>query len=103
MGIKFDNDPLVVEQNHYQTKIVNVYIVFDLDAWQKSRFCLFGATSIVKKSNQEKYVYSGYEVAFNGWSWSFENDTAGNVVTFGVDNSLSSHADNLKNSFFSIS
>ena len=32
MGIKFDKDPLPVEQNNYFTKIVNVYIVYDLDA-----------------------------------------------------------------------
>ena len=36
MGIKFDKDPLTVEQNNYLTKIVNVYIVYDLDAWQKT-------------------------------------------------------------------
>ena len=32
IGIEFDKDPLTVEQNNYLTKIVNVYIVFDLDA-----------------------------------------------------------------------
>ena len=26
MGIKFDKDPLALEQNNYTTKIVNVYI-----------------------------------------------------------------------------
>ena len=30
-GIKFDKDPLVVEQKNYLTKIVNVYIVYDVD------------------------------------------------------------------------
>ena len=29
--IKFDKDPLVVERNNYATKIVNAYIVYDLD------------------------------------------------------------------------
>ena len=29
-GIKFDKDALAVEQNNYLTKIVNVYIVYDL-------------------------------------------------------------------------
>ena len=48
MGIIFDKDPLAVEQNNYLTKIVNVYIVYDLDAWprnstnnSKSKNCLF--------------------------------------------------------------
>ena len=33
IGIKFDKDPLALEENNYLTKIVNVYIVYDLDAW----------------------------------------------------------------------
>ena len=64
MGIKFDKDPLTVEQNNYLTNIVNVYIVYDLDAWQKTllrnfklKHCLFGATNMVKNSDKEKYVY----------------------------------------------
>ena len=32
MGIKFDKDPLAVEQSNYASKIVNVHIVYDLDA-----------------------------------------------------------------------
>ena len=36
MGIKFDKNPLAVEQNNYATKIVNAYIVFDLDTWQNT-------------------------------------------------------------------
>ena len=73
MGRKFDKDPLVSKQNNYFTKIVNVYIVYDLDVWPKIpprnfaiKSCLFGATSIVKNSDKEKYVYSGYGVAFDG-------------------------------------
>ena len=36
IGKKFDKDPLAVEQNNYLTKIVNVYIVYDLDAWPRN-------------------------------------------------------------------
>ena len=36
MGIKFDKDPLTVKQNSYLTKVVNVYIVYDLDAWPRN-------------------------------------------------------------------
>ena len=32
MGIKYDKDPLAVEQSNYASKIVNVHIVYDLDA-----------------------------------------------------------------------
>ena len=31
IGIQFNNTPLVIEQNNYTTRIVNVYIVFNLD------------------------------------------------------------------------
>ena len=54
--IKFDKDPLALEQNNYLTKIVNVYIVYDLDVWPRNptnnfkiKNFLFGATNIVKK------------------------------------------------------
>ena len=36
--MQFNKTPLVVEQNNYATKIVNGYIVYDLDNWPK--FCL---------------------------------------------------------------
>ena len=32
MRIKFDKDALGVKQNNYLTKIVNFYIVYDLEA-----------------------------------------------------------------------
>ena len=106
IGIKFDKNPLAVEQNNYLIKIVNVYIVYDLEAWPKIMLRnvtlknLFGATNIIRNSDKEKYVYSGYVIAFDGkGDWSFGNDYARNVITFGVDNSSSSHADNLKNNF----
>ena len=53
-------------------------------------------TDIVKNSDKEKYVYSGYGIAFDGEiEWSFDNDYARNIIIFGVDNSSSSHADSL--------
>ena len=62
--------------------------------------CLFGATNIVKNSDREKYVYSGYGIAFVGKvSWSLGNDCARNFVIFGVDNSSSSYTDNQKKNF----
>ena len=52
---------------------------------------LIGATNIVKNSNKEKFVYSGYGITFgSAGSWSFGNDFARNVVIFGVYNSSSS-------------
>ena len=53
MRIKFDEDPLAVEQNNCITKIVNMYIVYDSDAWPRNptnnlkfKNCLFGKTSM---------------------------------------------------------
>ena len=70
--IKFDKDPLVVEQNNYLAKFVNVYIVCDLDTWPRNptsnfkfKNCLFGAVNIVKNCYKEKYVYSGYGITFD--------------------------------------
>ena len=70
MGIKFDKVPLSVQQNNYASTIV--YIAYDLDAWPKNptnnfkfKNCLFGATSVVKNRDKEKYVYSGYRITFD--------------------------------------
>ena len=106
IGIEFDEDPLAIEQNNYLTKIVNFYIVYYLDAWSKVTFrgltlknCLFEATNIVKNRDKEKYVQR-YGLAFGEKDeWNFGNVYARNVIIFGVDNSSSSHTDNLKNNF----
>ena len=72
-GIKLDNRVLVVEQNNYTSKIINVYIVYDIDTWPKNplnnftlKNCLLGATNTVKNNNKEKCVYSGYGISFDG-------------------------------------
>ena len=64
MGIKFDNEPLAVEQSNYLTKIVNIYIVYELGAWPiittnnfKFKSSLFGATNIVKTAIK-KSIYT---------------------------------------------
>ena len=63
IGIKFDKNTLAVEQNNYLTKIVNVYIVYELYTWPRNptnnfkfKNCLFGATNIVKNSDKGMYV-----------------------------------------------
>ena len=63
MGIKFDKDPLAVEQNNYLTKIIIVYIIYYLAAWPRNptnnfkfKNYLFGATNIVKNSDK-KSIY----------------------------------------------
>ena len=114
IGIKYDKEPLAVEQNNILSKIVNTYIIYDLDDFPRNptnsfkfrncligatnvvknsnsfRFknCLIGATNVVKKSGKEKYVYSAYGTTFDSASsWSFGNDFARNVIIFGFDDS----------------
>ena len=62
--------------------------------------CLFGATNIAKNSDNDKWMYSGYGIAFNGedW-WSLGNGTARKIIILGFDNSSLSYADNLKKNF----
>ena len=89
------------------TKIVNFNIIYGLDDWTRNptsnfklKNCLFGATNVVKNCVRERYVYSGYGITFDSaGSWSFDNDTARNIIIFGVNNSSSFHADNCKNNF----
>ena len=105
--IKLDKDTLAVEQNNYLTKIVNVYIVYELYTRLRNTInnfkfknWLLETTNIIKHSDKEKYLYSGYGITFDSaGSWSFYNDFSGNVVIFGIDNSSSSHVGNSKNKF----
>ena len=61
---------------------------------------MFGITNVVKNSDKEKWVYCGYEIAFDGaGSWNIGNVDARNVVIFDADNSSITHADNRKNNF----
>ena len=101
-------DTSAIEQNNYFTNIVDVYIAYDLDAWPRNptnnfkfKNCLFVATNIVKNSDKEKYVFSGYGITVDSGtgSWSFDNDVARNVIIFGVDSSSSSYSDNCKHNF----
>ena len=46
-------------------------------------------------------MYRDHGMTFDSaGSWTFDNDTARNVITFGVDNGSSSHAENAKNDVF---
>ena len=71
--IKFHKDSLVVEQENYKTKNIDAYIVYDLGNCPNNplrnftlKDCFFCATSIVKNSDKEKWVYSSYGIAFSG-------------------------------------
>ena len=64
---KFGKNPVALDQNNCLTKILSVNSVCDLDVSPrdltknfKFKNCLFRATSLVKNSDIEKYVYGGY-------------------------------------------
>ena len=72
-------------------KVVNIYIVYELGASSSHnndptlKNCLFGAVTLTKNADIEKYGYSGYGIGFSQ-----------NVLIFGVDMSSSAHIDNKK-------
>ena len=88
IGLQFNNSVLVAEQSNYTIKIINAYIIHDLNNWSRNllnkftlKNCLFGVTNIVNNSDKSNYVYSGCRGAFDVLgSWSFGNDFARNVL-----------------------
>ena len=91
----------------YSNFILNLYIVSELNTWPLNptnnftlESCLFGTVELTRNVGKSKFTYNDGGIAFDGKGyWSFVNDTARNVVIFGVDNKSSSHIDNLKNNF----
>ena len=83
-------------------KIVNIYTVYELGAFSSSnsdptlKNCLFGAVTLTKNADIEKYGYSGYGIGFDRWTnFSFPGGGFGqNVLIFWVDMSSTVHIDN---------
>ena len=83
---------------------MNIYIVYELGASSSHdsdptiKKCLFGAVTLTKNEDIEKYKYSGYGIRFDRRS-SFSFTGGGfrqNVLIFGADMSTSIHTDNKK-------
>ena len=88
-------------------KVVNIYIVYELGA-SSSHFndptlknCLFGAVTLTKNADIDKYGYSGCGIGFDRrGSFSFASGGFGqNVLIFGIDMSFSAHIDNKKRTY----
>ena len=85
-------------------KVVNIYIVYELGASSSHindptlKNCLFGAVTLTKNADIDKYGYSGYGIGFDRRSsFSFPGGGFGqNVLIFAVDMSYSAHIDNKK-------
>ena len=84
--------------------IVNIYVVYVLGASTSNdsdptlKNCLFGAVTLTKNADIDKYGYSGYGIGFDiRSSFSFPGGTFGqNVLVFGANMSYSAHIDNKK-------
>ena len=85
-------------------KVLNIYIVYELttsrshDSDPTIKNCLFGAVTLIKNADIEKYKYSGYGIRFDRRSdFSFPSGGFGqNLLIFGADMSTSMHIDNKK-------
>ena len=85
-------------------KVVNIYIVYELGASSSHnndptlKNCLFGAVTLTKNADIDKYGYSVYGTGFDRRSsFSFPGVEFGqNVLISGVDVSFSTHIDNKK-------
>ena len=85
-------------------KVVNIYIVYELGASSSQvndptlKNCLFGAVTLPKNSDIDKYGYSGYGIRFDRrGSVLFPDGGYGqNVLIFGVDTIFSAQIDNKK-------
>ena len=88
----------------YSKKVVNIYIVYELAGSSSHsddptlKNCLFGAVTLTKNADIDKYGYSGYGIGFDRRSsFSFPSGGFGqNVLIFGADMSSSTHIDNKK-------
>ena len=89
-------------------KIVNIYIVYEINKNDNIissnptlENCLFGAVTLTKNVNIDRYGYSGYGIGFDRkGSFSFPGGGYGqNVLIFGVDMSFSAHIDNKKKTY----
>ena len=85
-------------------KIVNIYIVYEISknysisTYPTLENCLFGAVSLNKNADIDKYKYSGYDIGFDRHG-EFSFGSRGfrrNCIIFGADLSSSSHANNKK-------
>ena len=83
-------------------KIVKIYIVYEISKsinisnYPTLENCLFGAVSLTKNADIDRYKYSGYGTGFDRHgSFSFPCIGLGrNVIIFGVDMSSSTKIDN---------
>ena len=104
--VKFSGTCLKQDKITYtHGKIVNNYLVYKINKKDDTVIsdptlenCSFGAVTLAKNFNIDRYGYSGYGIGFDRkGSFLFSGGGYGqNVLIFGVDMSFSAHIDNKK-------
>ena len=104
--VKFNESCLKQDKITYiHGKIINIYIVYEtsknynISSYPTLENCLFGAVSLTKNADIDRYKYSGYGTGFDRLG-EFSFGTRGfgrNVIIFGANMSSSVHANNKKN------
>ena len=92
---------------HTHGKVVNIYTVYEISKsinisdYPTLENCLFGAVTLTKNADINRYGYSGHGIGFDRHgSFSFPGAGLGrNVIIFGVDMSSSTKIDNRKKDF----
>ena len=103
--VKFNGSCLKQDKITYtHGRIVNIYIVYEISknynisSYSTLENCLFGAVSLTKNADIDKYKYSAYGIGFDRLG-EFSFGTTGfgrNVIIFGADMSSSFHTNNKK-------
>ena len=105
ISLKFNGSCLKqIKMSYTHGAIVNIYIVYELGASGSNnsdptlKNCLFGAVTLTKNADIDKYGYSSYGIGFDRRSsFSFFNGGLGqNVLIFGADMGSSVDIDNKK-------
>ena len=90
-----------ISYNH--GKLVNIYTVYELGAPSSHilKNCIFGAVTLTKNADIDKYGYSGYGIGFDRrGSFSFPGGGYGqNLLIFEIDMRFSAHIDNKKKTY----
>ena len=101
--LKFTGSCLKQSKTTYTyKKVININIVYQFNAFSSNdddptlKNCLFGAVTLTKNADIDKYGYSGYGIGFDRrGSFSFPGGGYGqNVLIFGADMSSSAHIGN---------
>ena len=92
--VKFSGSCLKQDKSTIINKnVVNIYIVYELGASRSNisdptiKNCLFGAVTLIKNTDIDKYRYSVYGIGFDRRSsFSFSSGGFGqNIIIFGAD------------------